>query len=37
MVSKLAATKQERNAMVLKVIEKKGVIKHLSEQVQSEC
>jgi hypothetical protein len=37
MVSKLAATKQERNATVLKVIEKKGVIKRLSEQLQSEC
>jgi hypothetical protein len=37
MVAKLAAVKQERNAAVLKVIEKEGAIGHLSEQLQSEC
>jgi hypothetical protein len=37
MVVKLAATKQERNAAVLKVIEKEGAIGCLSEQLQSEC
>jgi hypothetical protein len=31
MVVKLAATKQERNAAVLKVIEKEGAIERLSE------
>jgi hypothetical protein len=35
MVSKLAATKQERNAAILKVIMKEGAIKRLSEQLQS--
>jgi hypothetical protein len=37
MVVKLAAVKQERNAAVLKVIEKEGTIWRLSEQVQSKC
>jgi hypothetical protein len=37
MVVKLAATKQERNAAVLKVIEKEGAIERLSEQLQSKC
>jgi hypothetical protein len=37
MVAKLAAVKQERNAAVLKVIEKEGAIWRLSEQLQSEC
>jgi hypothetical protein len=37
MVAKLAAVKQERNAAVLKVIEKEGAIRCLSEQLQSEC
>jgi hypothetical protein len=37
MVAKLAAVKQERNAAVLKVIEKEGAIRRLSEQLQSEC
>jgi hypothetical protein len=37
MVVKLAAVKQERNAAVLKVIEKEGAIGRLSEQLQSEC
>jgi hypothetical protein len=35
MVAKLAAVKQERNAAILKVIEKEGGIKRLSEQLQS--
>jgi hypothetical protein len=35
MVSKLATTKQEQNAAILKVIEKEGAIKRLSEQLQS--
>jgi hypothetical protein len=33
MVAKLAAVKQERNAAVLKVIEKEGAIGRLSEQL----
>jgi hypothetical protein len=33
MVAKLAAVKQERNAAVLKVIEKEGAIRRLSEQL----
>jgi hypothetical protein len=37
MVSKLVATKQERNAAVLKVIEKEGTTGRLSEQLQSKC
>jgi hypothetical protein len=37
MVAKLAAVKDERNAAVLKVIEKEGAIGRLSEQLQSEC
>jgi hypothetical protein len=37
MVSRLAATKHERNAAVLKVIEKEGAIKRLLEQLQSKC
>jgi hypothetical protein len=37
MVAKLAAVKQERNAAILKVIEKEGAIMPLSEQLQSEC
>jgi hypothetical protein len=37
MVAKLAATKQERNATVLKIIEKEGAIGRLSEHLQSEC
>jgi hypothetical protein len=37
MVTKLAAAKQERNAAILKFIEKESGIKHLSEQLQSEC
>jgi hypothetical protein len=37
MVAKLAAVKLERNAVVLKVIEKEGAIGHLFEQLQSEC
>jgi hypothetical protein len=36
-VTKLAATKEERNTAVLKIIEKEGAIRHLSEQLQSEC
>jgi hypothetical protein len=36
-VVKLAAVKQEWNAAVLKVIEKEGAIRRLSEQLQSEC
>jgi hypothetical protein len=31
MVAKLAATKQEQNAAILKVIEKESGIRHLSE------
>jgi hypothetical protein len=34
MVVQLATVKQERNAAILKVIEKDGVIKRLSEQLQ---
>jgi hypothetical protein len=37
MVAKLAAVKQERNAAILKVIEKEGAIRCSSEQLQSEC
>jgi hypothetical protein len=37
MVVKLAAAKQERNADVLKAIEKEGAIGRLSEELQSEC
>jgi hypothetical protein len=37
MVAKLVATKQERNATVLKVIETEGAITRLSEQLQSKC
>jgi hypothetical protein len=37
MVAKLAEVKQERNAALLKVIEKEGAIGRLSEQLQSEC
>jgi hypothetical protein len=37
MVAKLAEVKQERNAALLKVIEKEGVIGRLSKQLQSEC
>jgi hypothetical protein len=35
MVVQLATIKQERNATILKVIEKDGVLKRLSEQLQS--
>jgi hypothetical protein len=35
MVVQLATVKQERNAAILKVIEKNGVLKHLSKQLQS--
>jgi hypothetical protein len=34
MVVQLATVKQERNAAILKVIEKDGVLKRLSEQLQ---
>jgi hypothetical protein len=34
-VVQLATVKQEQDAAILKVIEKDGVLKHLSEQVQS--
>jgi hypothetical protein len=37
MVAKLAVAKQERNAAILKVIEKEGGVRRLSEQLQSEC
>jgi hypothetical protein len=37
MVTKLAEAKQERNAALLKVIEKEGAIGRLSEQLKSEC
>jgi hypothetical protein len=37
MVVKLAEAKQERNAVLLKVIEKKGALRCFSEQLQSEC
>jgi hypothetical protein len=37
MVTKLAEVKQERNAALLKVIEKEGAICRLLEQLQSEC
>jgi hypothetical protein len=36
-VTKLAVTKQERNAAVLKVIVKEGAIGRLSEQLQRKC
>jgi hypothetical protein len=35
MVVQLATIKQERNTAILKVIEKDGVLKRLSEQLQS--
>jgi hypothetical protein len=35
MVVQLATVKQERNTTILKVIEKDGVLKRLSEQLQS--
>jgi hypothetical protein len=35
MVAKLAAVKQERNATILKVIEKEGGVRRLSEKLQS--
>jgi hypothetical protein len=35
MVVQLATVKQERNTAILKVIEKDGVLKRLSEQLQS--
>jgi hypothetical protein len=35
MVVQLVTVKQEQNAVVLKVIEKDGVLKRLSEQLQS--
>jgi hypothetical protein len=35
MVVQLAMVKQERNAAILKVIEKDGVLKRLLEQLQS--
>jgi hypothetical protein len=35
MVVQLATIKQEENAAILKVIEKDGVLKHSSEQLQS--
>jgi hypothetical protein len=35
MVAQLATVKQERNAAILKVIEKDDVIKRSSEQLQS--
>jgi hypothetical protein len=34
MVVQLVTVKQERNAAILKVIEKDDVLKHLSEQLQ---
>jgi chorismate mutase len=37
MVTKVAEVKQERNATLLKAIEKEGVIRRLLEQLQSEC
>jgi hypothetical protein len=37
MVVQLATVKQERNAAILKVIEKDDVLKRLSEQLQSTC
>jgi hypothetical protein len=37
MVVQLATVKQERNAAILKVIEKDGVLKRSSEQLQSTC
>jgi hypothetical protein len=36
MVVQLAAVKQERDATILKVIEKEGAIRSSSEQLQSE-
>jgi hypothetical protein len=35
MVTMLAEEKQERNTVLLKVIEKEGAIGHLSKQLQS--
>jgi hypothetical protein len=35
MVVRLAAVKQERNAAILKVMEKEGAIKRSSEKLQS--
>jgi hypothetical protein len=35
MMVQLVTIKQERNAAILKVIEKDGVLKRLSEQLQS--
>jgi 1-aminocyclopropane-1-carboxylate deaminase/D-cysteine desulfhydrase-like pyridoxal-dependent ACC family enzyme len=37
MVAKLAVTKPEQNAVVLKVIEKEDAIRRSSEQLQSKC
>jgi hypothetical protein len=37
MVAKLAVAKQERNAAILKVIEKESGVRRFSEQLQSEC
>jgi hypothetical protein len=37
MVARLATVKQERNAAVLKVIDKDGILKRLLEQLQSTC
>jgi hypothetical protein len=37
MVVQLEGVKQERNTAVLKVIEKEGAIRRLSEQLQSQC
>jgi hypothetical protein len=37
MVAKLVEVKQERNATLIKVIEKEGTIGRLLEQLQSKC
>jgi hypothetical protein len=37
MTAKLAEQKQELNTALLKVIEKDGALRRLSEQLQSEC
>jgi hypothetical protein len=37
MVVQLEEVKQERNTAVLKVIEKEGATRRLSEQLQSQC
>jgi hypothetical protein len=37
MTTKLAEVKQELNTALLKVIEKDGTIRRLSEQIQSKC